>query len=53
MYLNVDEIILDLSKDFDLVSHRRLIHKIRVYCSPNELTLWQEDFFKDKRQKLF
>ena len=45
----VDEILLDLSKAFDLVPHRRLIHKIRGYGAPNELTVWLEDFFKNRR----
>ena len=46
---NDDEILLDLTNAFDLVSHRRLIHKIRGYGAPNELTVWLEDFFKNRR----
>ena len=41
---NVDEIFLDFSKAPHLVPHRRLIHKIREYCTPNELTVLLEDF---------
>ena len=41
---NVDEILLDLSKAFDLVPHTRLILKIRGYGASNEITSWLEDF---------
>ena len=34
---------------YDLVPHRRLIHKIRGYRAPNELTVWLEDFCKGQK----
>ena len=45
---NFDGVLLT----FDLVPHRRLIHKIRGNGAPNELTVWPEDFFKDRRQRV-
>ena len=39
----VDEILLDLTKAFDLVPHRRLV-QIRAYGVTDELTRWFEDF---------
>ena len=41
-----------LSVTFDLVSHRRLIHKIREYGAPNELTICLEGFLKNRRQRV-
>ena len=35
---NVDEILLEFSKAFDIVPHRRLINKTRGYGEPNKLT---------------
>ena len=46
---NVDEILLDLTKAFELVPYRRLIHKIPGYGASNELTVWLEDFLKERR----
>ena len=50
---NFDVILLDLFKAFDLVPHRRLIHKIHGYGASNEITSWLEDFLKDRRQRVF
>ena len=41
---SVDEILLDFAKAFDLVPHRRLIHKIRGYGVTDEMAKWFEDF---------
>ena len=49
---NVDEILLDMSKAFDLVPHIRLIHKIRGYGASNELTVWLDDFLKNRSQRV-
>ena len=37
-----------MSKAFDLVPYRRIIHKIRGYIAQNEL----DDFLKDRRQRV-
>ena len=41
-----------MSKAFDLVPQRRPIHKISGYGAPNKLTLWLDDFLKDRRQRV-
>ena len=49
---NVDEIMLDLSKAFDLVPHNGLIHKLKGYGIGSELLDWFEDFLKDRKQRV-
>ena len=49
---NVDEVLLDLSKVFDLVPHWRLVYKLKKFKLDDEIALWFEDFLKDKKQKV-
>ena len=47
----VDEILLDLSKAFDLVPHNRLIYKIKEgYWLSEDLTNWIKDFLACRKQ---
>ena len=49
----VDEILLNLSKAFDLVTHNRLIYKIKErYGLSEDLTNWIEDFLACRKQKV-
>ena len=49
---SVDEVMLDLSKAFDLVPHKRLVHKIKGYGVTNELAEWFEDFLRNREQRV-
>jgi hypothetical protein len=49
---SVDEIILDLSKAFDLVPHKGLTHKLKGYGIGSDLLEWFEDFLKDREQRV-
>jgi len=44
--------MLDLSKAFDLVPHKRLVHKIKGYGVTNELAEWFEDFLRNREQRV-
>ena len=50
---NLDEVILNLSKAFDLVPHQRLVHKFNGYGVTNELAEWFEDFLRNREQRVF
>ena len=46
---DVDEILLYLSKAFDLVPHNRLIYEIKEGCGLSEdLTNWKKDFLGNR-----
>ena len=49
---SVDEIMLNLSKAFDLVPHNGLIHKLKSYGIGHELLEWFGDFLKDRKQRV-
>ena len=49
---NVDEILLDLSKAFGLVPHRRLVYKLKKYGLDDEIALCFEDFLKNRKQRI-
>ena len=49
---SVDEIILDLSKAFDLVPHKGLVHKSKGYDIGSDLLKLFEDFLKDREQRV-
>ena len=46
----VDAGILDFSKAFDTVPHRRLISKLRPYGIDGRILLWLQAFLSDRRQ---
>ena len=50
---DVDEILLDLSKAFDLVPHNRLIYKIKEgYGLSEDLAKWIKDFLECRQQRV-
>ena len=48
----VDVILLDFSKAFDKVPHRRLLHKLQFYGVRGSLLCWIKDFLRDRQQKV-
>jgi len=50
--LNVDEVLLDFAKAFDLVPHRRLLHKLAGYGVSREILSWFEDFLSNRKQRV-
>ena len=48
----VDIILLDFSKAFDKVPHRRLLHKLRYYGIRNNTFLWIQDFLSHRTQEV-
>ena len=50
---DVDEILLDLSKAFDLVPHNRLIYKIKEgYGLTEDLAKWIKNFLECMQQRV-
>ena len=48
----MDEVMLDLSKAFDLVPQNGLIHKIKGYGIGSDLLEWFGDFLKERKQRV-
>ena len=48
----VDVILLDFSKAFDTVPHRRLLAKLRAYGFDGLTLKWIEAFLKERRQRV-
>lgn len=48
----VDAIILDFEKAFDVVSHKRLLHKLKHYGIRNSLLPWISDFLTNREQSV-
>jgi hypothetical protein len=48
----VDLAILDFTKAFDKVPHRRLIHKLRYYGLSGQITNWIQDFLSERTQRV-
>ena len=48
----VDVAILDFSKAFDVVSHRKLLHKLSHYGIKGSLHLWITHFLQDRKQSV-
>ena len=47
---NVDEIMLDFAKAFDLVPHKRLVHKLAAYGVADDLLEWFKDYLSNRKQ---
>ena len=47
-----DIILLDFSKAFDKVPHRRLLHKLQYYGIHNQTLSWIRDFLRDRSQQV-
>ena len=48
----VDIILLDVSKAFDKVPHRRLLHRLWYYGIRNNTCLWIQDFLSHRTQEV-
>jgi hypothetical protein len=48
----VDIILLDVSKAFDKVPHRRLLHRLRYYIIRNNTFIWIQDFLSHRTQEV-
>ena len=48
----IDSILLDFSKGFDKVSHRKLCLKLQHYGIRSKLLKWVEDFLYNRTQKV-
>ena len=42
--LNVDEVLLEIAKAFDLASYRRLLHKLAAYGVSHKILSWLKNF---------
>ena len=49
---NVDMAVLDFTKAFDKVPHRRLLHKLRLYEIKNSLSNWIRNFLSNRVQSV-
>ena len=50
--LQTDVCVLDFSKAFDKVGHRRLVHKLKWYGIRGETNDWINDFLSDRQQSV-
>ena len=48
----VDMVILDISKTFDTVPHKKLLHKLKNYGIDGRLNAWVEQFLVNRRQRV-
>ena len=48
----VDMVILDFSKAFDTVPHKKLLHKLKNYGIDGRLNAWVEQFLVNRRQRV-
>ena len=46
----IDVIYLDMSKEFDKVSHVRLLHRLREFGFGGNLLMWLNSYLKNRRQ---
>ena len=45
-------VLFDLRKAFDLIDHRILVSKLRVYDIPEAVLSWITDFLTDRKQRV-
>ena len=50
--LQTDVCVLDFSKAFDKVGHKRLVEKLKMYGIDGETNTWIKDFFSDRTQSV-
>ena len=50
--LTVNMVYIDFLKAFDMVPHKRLLHKIKGYGVKNDLLNWFESFLSGRRQRV-
>ena len=50
--LQTDICVLDFSKAFDKVGHRRLVEKLRMYGIDGETNTWIENFLSNRSQSV-
>ena len=48
----VDLVIIDFSKAFDTVPHRKLLHKLKNYGIDGQINKWIEQFLVNRKQKV-
>ncbi|XP_072043075.1 uncharacterized protein [Amphiura filiformis] len=48
----IDAILLDFSKAFDVVPHKRLLHKLSHYGIGGNTLAWIEDFLSNRSQRV-
>ena len=48
----VDVAYCDYMKAFDKVSHRRLVHKLKIYRFGEKYIKWIENFLSDRKQRV-
>ena len=49
---DIEACILDFSKTFDKVSHKKLLYKLASYGVSYQLTAWIDDFLTDRTQRV-
>ena len=47
-----DLVLLDFSKAFDKVSHKRLLYKLHYYCIQDDVYSWINDFLTNRTQQV-
>ena len=52
MMKNVDDVMLDLSKAFDLIIYKRLIQKLKSNEITDELAEWFEILLRNREQRV-
>ena len=50
--LEVRSVFFDISKAFDRVWHKGLLHKLKYLCVSGELRLWFKNYLTDRQQRV-
>ena len=48
----IDMVILDFSKAFDTVPHKKLLHKMRLYGVDGNTNAWLTDFLTNRKMNV-